>query len=169
MKTQEPSTTFWHEVGTFIIVSKGLPACWEMFCNSLLDVSPCCCGHRSDTGRLWQILRMSGGERRSLWKMPSSLVSQTKQSCAYCRACLNRKCWPTTFLSPHPVPVHCKTWHNAGPGLLVPGLTRYFFYISSCVLSGLSQWWFCDFFLNKTRLVQLSVILLTRQKLQVLL
>lgn len=117
----QPSDMEWALLEAF------LRDCWLLGSGftSSLDVSPCCCGYRSDTGKLWQIPRMSGGEHRSLWKMPSSLVSSMRQSGVQCSG-LSMKCWSTAFLSSCPALIRCKVWHDVWPGLLVSALTSRF-------------------------------------------
>lgn len=129
MKMQEPSTTFSfvkHFWGVCSVREGVLPA--GLMCPL--------CGFRSDTGKLWQIPRTSGGERRSLWKMPNSLVSRRAVFAAL--ACLpeHRKCWSAAFLSPVlPSLIYFKACCDVWPELLISGLNHYFFSVSSCVLS----------------------------------
>lgn len=95
------------------------------------------CAYRSDTGKLWLIPRTSGGEHRSLWKMPNSLVSSRAVFTAL--ACL--PAWAENadqqlFCPPGlPSLAHCRACCDGWPGLLIPGLNHYCFFISSCVLS----------------------------------
>lgn len=150
--------TSWCVMASFSVVSEGLQLCQKN--QFYVTVSFCC--YRNGTGKLWQILRMSGGERRSLWKMPSSLVSTVTQSCVCCRS----------------LPEH----RMLIGGFSLPSVLLLF--IAKCgMMFGLVCWCLgvtprcaqlCYFmvlwtFLNTTGLVLLKVVLLTSWKLQVLL
>lgn len=156
-KCWSPLQISWCVMASFSMVSQGSQFCQKKISiMSLSDVSFCC--YRNDTGKLWQILRTSGGERRNLWKMPSSLVSKATQSCVCCSSLPGAHNADLQLFSPLCSAFVChQVWHDVWPGLLV----------AECRSSLSCQCYFTVLwtFLNKTGLV----VVLAWWKLQVLL
>lgn len=104
MKMLEPTANLLVCNGFFFNGISGIAVLSEKISiMSLSDVSFCC--YRNDTGKLWQILRTSGGERRSLWKMPSSLVSKATQSCVCCSSLPEHTMLICSFSLPSALPL----------------------------------------------------------------